>query len=40
MVGFDVFDFFDEGVEAGLELVGVTGDAVSSWFAMLLFPVV
>ena len=25
MVGFDVFDFFDEGVEAGLEFVGVTG---------------
>ena len=28
VVGFDVFDFFDEGVEAGLEFVGVAGRGV------------
>ena len=25
VVGLDVFDFFDEGIEAGLEFVGVAG---------------
>ena len=35
MVGFDGFDFFDEGVEAGLEVVRVAVHPVSGWFEVL-----